>query len=491
MQNEIQSEKSSDFNKLDMNSEILLRNDDSSLQSKSAERSSIQIVDLENFDENDKNNYQNYQTENTEQNGVVEKKKRGRKPKNYYQQLANQDLTSENQDKNENAEINTQIAEPKKRGRKAGVKNSNQNKQNNNDNNDNNEENNDNNDNNDNNSQLSDENNETKIKRRGRKSNTKIISINNDSNNESITNLIAHLPLKMSDIIKITQVNSQTTNSQPTNSQPTNSQLTNSQLTNSQPTNSKTTNSQPTNSQTQINKIINLNDDFFGPQFKYKSNTCQACSNCKTHEFKITELNDQIEKLKDGILDCSIIFNKKVYESGVKFYGNNGEEWPEKTDIHCWWCCHKFEHIPLGIPEYINKNIFYLSGCYCSFNCMMAYNTEQNDYKMYERQTNIYRLKNKIDPQNKMTIKKAGPRQMLQMFGGKSTIKEFRENFFVLNGEYRYFMPPMVSIVGIIEEDTRDISGKNKGTKNESQMLRRKKPLPRHTNGLSSLVSKI
>jgi hypothetical protein len=52
-------------------------------------------------------------------------------------------------------------------------------------------------------------------------------------------------------------------------------------------------------------------------------------------------------------------------------------------------------------------------------------------------------------------------------------------------------MPPMVSIVGIIEEDTRDITGKNKGPKNESQMLRRKKPLPRHTNSLSSLVSKI
>ena len=62
---------------------------------------------------------------------------------------------------------------------------------------------------------------------------------------------------------------------------------------------------------------------------------------------------------------------------------------------------------------------------------------------------------------------------------------------FILNGEYRYFMPPMVSIVGIIEEDTRDITGKNKGPKNESQMLRRKKPLPRHTNSLSSLVSKI
>lgn len=28
----------------------------------------------------------------------------------------------------------------------------------------------------------------------------------------------------------------------------------------------------------------------------------------------------------------------------------------KKTDIACWWCCHQFEHIALGISEYIDKS---------------------------------------------------------------------------------------------------------------------------------------
>jgi hypothetical protein len=236
---------------------------------------------------------------------------------------------------------------------------------------------------------------------------------------------------------------------------------------------------------------MDLNDDIFDGYVKHKSNTYTSCINCKSHETKICELNEEINKLKDGLLECSISFNKKIYESGVKFYNKGGDVWPEQTEIACWWCCHEFDHIPLGIPEYINKNTFYLSGCYCSFNCMMAYNIDQNDYKLYDRQSNIYQLKNKIDPECNMTIRPAGPRQTLKLFGGPFTIIEYRHNFFILNREYRYFMPPMISIIGIIEEDSRDITGKIKLLKNDTQMLKRKKPLPKHANNLNALVSKI
>ena len=379
------------------------------------------------------------------------------------QQADTQNNTHNSQDNsqidiNENNKLIETQTEPKKRGRKAIIKVV---------------------DGNENNGEINNEE-ELKIKRRGRKSNTKIINITEKSNTEVITNLIAHLPLKMSDILKITNQNESSDLAQKEN-------MLGDKIQTQQTQHIQQT-QQP---KQQISKFIDLNYDVFDGNIKYKSSTCTTCTNCKTYENKISELNEEINKLKDGLLECSISFNKKIYESEVKFCNKNGNEWPEKTDIACWWCCHQFDHIPLGIPEYINKKTFYLSGCYCSFNCMMAYNIDQNDYKLYDRQSNIYQLKNQIDPQGQMTIHPAGPRQTLKLFGGPFTIIEYRHNFFILNRECRYFMPPMVSIIGIIEEDSRDITGKIKMLKNDTQMLRRKKPLPRHANNLNALVSKI
>jgi len=394
---------------------------------------------------------------------LVKKKKRGRKPKNYY---LNQGLFLETNDINKTNYTNELIitnnkiledniiqvddihnnykeimdikVEKKKRGRKAIIRPI----------------------------ILNDDNNdEKKIKRRGRKSNTKIINTEDNSINDSVTYLLAHLPLKMSDIVKITnQTKSEDVNNED-----------NQLLQEIKPS---------------ITKFADLNNDIFDSCIKQHVNTCISCINCKTNENKINDLTHEINKLKDGLLECSISYNKKIHESCVKFYGKNGDIWPEKTDIACWWCCHLFDHIPLGIPEFVNKNIFYLFGCYCSFNCMMSYNIDQNDYKTYERQTYIYQLKNSIDPDNTLTIHPAGPRQSLKLFGGPHDINKFRHDFFILNREYRFFMPPMISIIGIIEEDSRDLTGNVKLQKNNSQMVRRKNPLPKHNN-LNLMVSKI
>jgi hypothetical protein len=305
------------------------------------------------------------------------------------------------------------------------------------------------------------------IKKRGRKANTKIINLVQDINIDIVTNLIAHLPLKMLDIVKVitTHPNQNSVNSVNSEEKP--------QL---------------------ISKYVDFTEDVFDKITKIKSKQqCFLCTKCILHDEKIKFLEEEILNLKNGIMDNTINFNKKIYESKVNFFDSTSKKWIEKTDILCWWCCHKFDHVPIGIPEFINKDKFYLFGCFCSFNCMMAYNMDLNDYKIWDRQSNIYQMKNKIDPENKITIHPAPPRQSLEIFGGPLSIQKFRESFFILNKEFRYFFPPMISIIGIIEEENRNIINNSKSRQSKifnQPIIQRKKQLPKQLNSLNNILNK-
>ncbi len=298
-------------------------------------------------------------------------------------------------------------------------------------------------------------------KKRGRKANTKIINLTPEVNVEIVNNLIAHLPLKMNDIVKIINKSDK-------------------------PQDEKNEIKQ----KPQI-KYVDFSDDAIHNNPKPKNEIVNNSKNIMYEEI-ISKLEREIEQLKNGIISGANDFNKKIYESKVNLLDKSSNTWTEHTDIACWWCCHKFDHIPLGIPEYIIKDTFYLSGCFCSFNCMMAYNIDLNDYKIWERQSNIYQMKNKIDPDNKIPIHVAPPRQILDLFGGPLNIDQYRESFFIVNKEFRYFCPPMISIVGIIEEDNRDISGNNriKLHRNSNNLIvKRNKPLPKHSTNLNAIVN--
>jgi len=293
------------------------------------------------------------------------------------------------------------------------------------------------------------------VKKRGRKTtNNKIINLIGDSNIDIISNLIVHLPLKMTDINKITNIIE------------------------TPPMEQKRLN---------ISRYVDFTEDM---SHITNPNCSNNCVQCQIHLNKITELEEEIVNLKNGIIINSSNFNKKIYESKVNLYNKLINKFEEHTNIACWWCCHNFNNIPLGIPEYINKNEFNLSGCFCSFNCMMAYNIDLNDYKIWDRQSNIYQMKNKIDPENKISIHPAPPRQTLNMFGGPLDINKFRESFFIVNKEFRYFFPPMISIIGIIEEDN-NISNNNINRQSNKTILKRNKPLANKSNRLVDIISQI
>lgn len=109
------------------------------------------------------------------------------------------------------------------------------------------------------------------------------------------------------------------------------------------------------------------------------------------------------------------------------------DKWPIKTDIHCWWCCYEFEGVPIPYPVKIMKDkesgedILQVKGCFCSFNCMKAWNGNGWALVSY-----LYKKMNKSDlnvVKIHSIIKKAPDRYLLDIFGGPLSIEKFRENF--------------------------------------------------------------
>ena len=188
--------------------------------------------------------------------------------------------------------------------------------------------------------------------KRGRKSTSKIISLENNNNNINTDNLmIAHLPLDEETLNKYLNTENDTETS---------------------------------DSKDNSNKI----DLFFDKNQKVSNN-------------KINKLYKQIEKLKMELKQIKNKDGKKkdiiVLKSDLDLYNATFKKTNIKKSNHvCWWCFHKFDSIPIGIPEKMVKKNFYLYGNFCSFNCTLAYINKINDWKRSERISLLHQLYYKL-----------------------------------------------------------------------------------------------
>jgi hypothetical protein len=101
---------------------------------------------------------------------------------------------------------------------------------------------------------------------------------------------------------------------------------------------------------------------------------------------------------------------------------------PEKTDVACYWCTEKFDTEPVGLPEKKIENTFYVTRCFCDFNCCASFNFHMNDEKMWERYALLNLMYQKTYNTDRIVkVNLAPPRESLVKFGGKLSIGEFRE----------------------------------------------------------------
>ena len=171
----------------------------------------------------------------------------------------------------------------------------------------------------------------------------------------------------------------------------------------------------------------------------FNNNESSVCGGCDSENLSTNNYQEKTHALK--VIDLLKDFEEK----------NKHNEWPSNTSIHCYWCCHKFNNTPFGIPvKYIN-NKFHVFGCFCSLECCAAYNMECKDSSddVWERGSLINMLARKLG--YKAHVKPAPNRLALKMFGGHLEIEEFRQycnSSKIININF----PPMMTMTQQIEE---------------------------------------
>ena len=163
---------------------------------------------------------------------------------------------------------------------------------------------------------------------------------------------------------------------------------------------------------------------------------------------------------------------KKGYFEILQSFVEN-KDWLHNTDVCCWWCCHPFDTVPIGLPERYNDSInkFKVKGIFCSFSCMIVYKKECNiscskDYLikfLYKKLTGTLLLDAQLEP--------APPRCTLKMFGGVLSIDEFR-NSLKENKIYKMIQYPMFVSKDYIEEvDIMNVKRVNQNVFTETQQI--------------------
>lgn len=180
-----------------------------------------------------------------------------------------------------------------------------------------------------------------------------------------------------------------------------------------------------------------------------------TCHKCNKNEKLLATLKSKLDKYeKKDKMDKS----NKIYSNKINFisFSTDKKIIIKKTDIKCWWDTHKFTNLPCFLPELFHDNTYHVTGCFCSFNCALAYNLYyKKDSKIDHRKTLIYKLYREmygLSADDAIEIKEAPPKEILDDFGGDMSIDTFRRSFIMINKEYIIYIPPLKPINIIMEE---------------------------------------
>lgn len=211
-----------------------------------------------------------------------------------------------------------------------------------------------------------------------------------------------------------------------------------------------------------------------------------VCRKCKHYQSMI-ETYDRKLKMYETKYEQSI--GNKIHKYDLNFisYKTGNQVVLSKTHIKCWWDGYSFDNLPCFLPEYFANNTYYIWGCFCSFNCALAYNLYiLRDSKLDQRKSLIYKIYKKIHnipPSEIINIRVADEREKLVDYGGPSTIDEYRKESAKINEKYVMYMPPIRSLT-----ITAELESKEK-TKINTDDLVLKKGKPKNSHVRNSLFS--
>lgn len=205
---------------------------------------------------------------------------------------------------------------------------------------------------------------------------------------------------------------------------------------------------------------------------------------------KITDLFSTDVETSVSFLDE----NKKNYTCSITMLDwNRQKTLPDKTDIKCFWCKHQFTTSPIGCPvtfcnslieksyvshitkdKYfmkenignrklgliessdnievipIKKDYYLTDGCFCSFNCTLAYIKDNNHDLFYkDSQSLLNSLYYHMIGKKVGKLFPAPHWRLLKDFGGPLDIVEFRQSFNVIDYEFMFNIKDVKDIKGM------------------------------------------
>ena len=198
-----------------------------------------------------------------------------------------------------------------------------------------------------------------------------------------------------------------------------------------------------------------------------------------TKTTKITDLFTNDVEMSISFLDE----NKKNYKCSVSMIDwSRHKTLPDVTSIKCFWCKHSFGTKPIGCPisfcnsmieksytshitkdKYfmkenigtkklemtkelsdieiipIKKDYYLTDGCFCSFNCCLAFIKDHNHDLFYkDSQSLLHSMYYQMIGKKAGKLLAAPHWRLLTDFGGNLTIQEYRQSFNVIDYEFMF-----------------------------------------------------
>jgi hypothetical protein len=267
----------------------------------------------------------------------------------------------------------------------------------------------------------------------------------------------------------------------------------------------------PTSSKKRVFTLKNI--DILTTLSKYglvqSSSSSSLVSNISTIEkedlTKTTRISDIITQESSDNMISFLDENKRKYSASVSMVDwMKNNKLPLSTHVKCFWCRHSFSTNPIGCPiKYINsiieksymsyitkdryymkenvthvkfdevlkddlsdmihitplpKNYYLTDGCFCSFNCMIAF-IRDNNHDLFYKESYALAHGMYYDFYGKRAHLKSAPHwRLLSDFGGTKSITEFRDSFDNVSFEHMFTVRDVRTIGHVYKEKIDDKS---------------------------------
>lgn len=221
---------------------------------------------------------------------------------------------------------------------------------------------------------------------------------------------------------------------------------------------------------------------------------------------KTTRISDIITQENSDQAISFLDENKRKYNASISMIDwiktdddsqGNGKL-PLSTNIKCFWCKHSFSTRPIGCPiKYVNsiveksylsyitkdryymkenvtqsklngvckddsseiihisplpKNYYLTDGCFCSFNCMIAFIRDNNHDPFYKESYSLAHGMYYDFYGKKVHLKSAPHWRLLEEFGGSKSIVEFRQTFDAISYDHMFTVRDIRSVGHVYKE---------------------------------------